>query len=78
MYIQKRDLFKLFFKNQVAAVQHSIVKPTTDKVSVQRDAIIEKVAKIIKAAAASKVNVICLQEAWSKSSSVIDITNFYM
>lgn len=50
----------------MAAVQHSIVKATTDKISVQRDAILEKVSIIIEAAAASKVNIICLQEAWSE------------
>lgn len=57
---------KIEFFEQVAAVQHSIVKLTTDKISIQRDAIIEKVTKIIEAAAASKVNVICFQEAWSE------------
>lgn len=51
---------------QIAAVQHSIVKPTTEKICVQRDAIVEKVTKIVEAAAASGVNVICFQEAWSK------------
>lgn len=51
---------------QVAAVQHSIVKPTTDKIQVQRDAIFEKIAEIVRAAAASDVNILCLQEAWSK------------
>lgn len=50
----------------MAAVQHSIVKSTTDKISVQRDAILEKVSKIIEAAAASKVNIICFQEAFSE------------
>lgn len=51
---------------QVGAVQHSIVKPTSDKINEQRDAIVEKVTKIVEAAAASGVNVLCFQEAWSK------------
>lgn len=61
-------LFKFNFTLQVAAVQHSIVKPTTDKLTDQRDAIFEKVTKLIQAAAASNVNIICFQEAWSKVS----------
>lgn len=52
--------------DQVAAVQNSIVKPTTDSITVQRDAIHGKIQEIVKAAAASNVNVICFQEAWSK------------
>lgn len=50
----------------MAAVQNSIVLPTTEKVGAQRDAIHKKIEKIIKAAAASNVNVLCMQEAWSK------------
>lgn len=55
----------------MAAVQHSIVLPTTDKVSAQRDAIVEKVTNIVEAAAASNVNIICFQEAWSKFENVL-------
>lgn len=51
---------------RIAAIQHSIVEPTTEKISVQRDALHVKVGSIIKAAAASNVNIICLQEAWSE------------
>lgn len=50
---------------RIAAVQNAIVEPTTEKVSVQRDALHAKISKIIQAAAASDVNIICLQEAWS-------------
>lgn len=50
---------------RIAAVQNSIVEPTTEKVSVQRDALHAKISNIIRAAAASNVNIICLQEAWS-------------
>lgn len=56
--------------HKIAAVQHSIVKPTNETISVQRDAIVEKVTKIVEAAAASGVNVICFQEAWSKFRSI--------
>lgn len=52
--------------HQVAAVQNSIVRPTTDKISDQRDAIFAKITEIVKAAAASNVNIICFQEAWSE------------
>lgn len=50
---------------QVGAVQHSIVKPTTDSIQAQRDAIFEKIGRIVEAAAASDVNILCFQEAWS-------------
>lgn len=49
-------------------MQHSIVLPTTEKIGAQRDAIVEKITKIVEAAAASNVNIICFQEAWSKFS----------
>lgn len=42
------------------------MKPTVEKIGVQRDAIVAKVTKIVEAAAASGVNVICFQEAWSE------------
>lgn len=51
---------------QVGAIQHSIVRSTSDKISAQRDAILEKVSRIIEAAADSGVNILCLQETWSK------------
>ena len=51
---------------RVAAVQNAIVEPTTEKLSVQRDALYKKIGVIVKAAAASNVNIICFQEAWSK------------
>ncbi|XP_031622262.1 beta-ureidopropionase [Contarinia nasturtii] len=50
---------------RVAAVQHSIVLSTTEKIGAQRDAIVEKITKIVEAAAASNVNIICFQEAWT-------------
>jgi len=50
---------------RVAAVQHKIVVPTTEPIHVQRDAIHAKITNIIKAAAASDVNILCLQELWT-------------
>jgi beta-ureidopropionase len=51
---------------RIGAVQTSIVDPTTAPVSVQRDRIFQKISKIIEAAAADNVNILCLQELWSK------------
>lgn len=51
---------------RIGAVQTSIVKPTTAPVSQQRNAIFDKIGKIIEAAAADNVNILCLQELWSK------------
>lgn len=51
---------------RVGAIQNTIAVATTEPIHVQRDAIYEKVSKIIKAAALCNVNVLCLQEAWSK------------
>lgn len=51
---------------KVGAVQTSIVCPTAAPIHEQRDAIFSKIGKIIDAAGADNVNVICLQEAWSE------------
>lgn len=53
---------------RVAAVQHSIVLPTTAKREAQLDALLVKIEKFIQAAAASNVNIICFPEAWSEST----------
>jgi len=53
---------------KVSAVQNSIACPTTDPISIQRNKLYEKIGKIIDAAGADNVNVLCLQEAWSKMS----------
>jgi len=50
---------------KVAGVQTSIVAPTSAPVSVQRQKIMEKIGKIIEAAAADNVNILCLQELWT-------------
>lgn len=52
---------------KVGIIQNSIACPTTANIIVQRDAIYEKVGKLIDAAGEEGVNVLCLQEAWSKS-----------
>jgi beta-ureidopropionase len=49
---------------RIGAVQTSLAAPTTDRVSVQRQKIFEKVTKIIEAAAFENVNILCLQELW--------------
>lgn len=51
---------------RIGAVQTSIVAPTNAPVSVQRDKIFQKIGKIIEAAAADNVNILCLQELWSE------------
>lgn len=50
---------------RVGLVQNKIVKPTSDPVTVQRDALFDKMKGVLEAAAAAKVNVLCFQEAWS-------------
>lgn len=50
---------------RIGAVQTSIVKPTTAPVSQQRSAVFDKIGKIIEAAAADNVNILCLQELWT-------------
>lgn len=50
---------------RVGLIQHSIVLPTTDPVENQRNAIHNKIKEYIDYAATCKVNIICLQEAWT-------------
>lgn len=50
---------------RVGLIQHSIVKETTESVQNQLAAIHEKVKAYIVQAAQYKVNILCLQEAWS-------------
>jgi beta-ureidopropionase len=52
---------------RVGLIQNSIVLPTTDPVSAQRDALLAKIGQIIGVAHQSGVNIVCMQEAWSKS-----------
>lgn len=58
---------------RVGAVQNGIVASTTEPVHVQRDALHAKLTAIIKAAAASDVNVLCMQEAWSECGGWVEI-----
>lgn len=51
---------------KVGAIQSSIALATTEPIEKQREAIWKKITNIIKAAAAAGVNVLCMQEAWSK------------
>jgi beta-ureidopropionase len=50
---------------RMGLIQHSIVLPTVASVQDQYLAIQEKIRNIIEAAALLKVNVLCLQEAWT-------------
>ncbi|XP_037046286.1 beta-ureidopropionase-like [Bradysia coprophila] len=50
---------------RVGAIQNGIVAATTEPIHVQREAIYAKIKNIVKAAAASNVNILCLQEAWA-------------
>jgi beta-ureidopropionase len=47
-------------------IQHKSVLPTTAPIKAQRDAILERVGKIVDVAALCGVNVLCFQEAWSE------------
>ncbi|XP_043464132.1 beta-ureidopropionase [Leptopilina heterotoma] len=49
---------------RVAVIQNSIVQPTTVSIHQQRDAIHKKITGYLEHAAACKVNIVCLQEAW--------------
>ena len=57
---------------RVGLIQNSIVLPTTDPVSAQRNALLAKIGQIIGVAHQSGVNIVCMQEAWSKSSKSIE------
>lgn len=53
-------------KVRIGVIQNSIVLPTTDPVDDQQRAIFSRIETIISAASLCGVNIICLQEAWSK------------
>ena len=50
---------------RVGVVQNVIVQPTHEDVTVQRDALHQRMTSIIGAASLAGVNVLCFQEAWS-------------
>lgn len=56
---------------QIAAIQHSIVLPTSAPLTCQRKAIFDKVAGMIKRCADLNANIICLQETWSKLINLV-------
>ncbi|KOB74645.1 putative Aliphatic nitrilase [Operophtera brumata] len=49
---------------KLGLVQHSIVLTTDKPIKEQRDAVFNKIEKIIETAASEGVNIICLQETW--------------
>lgn len=50
---------------RVGLIQHSIVSETIDFVQNQKNEIHKKIQLYIAQAAKYKVNIVCLQEAWS-------------
>ena len=54
---------------RVGLIQNKIVLPTTAPVLDQLTALHKLIGGIIEAAAAGRVNVVCMQEAWSKGSA---------
>ena len=50
---------------RVGLVQHNVDLDTSSPINDQRDAIFQKITEVIKIAAECRVNVLCLQEAWS-------------
>lgn len=49
---------------KIGLIQHSIVLPTSEPLNNQKEAIFNKVEKIIDIAASEGVQIICLQETW--------------
>lgn len=50
---------------RVGLIQNTIVLPTSDPVTAQRDALLNKIGQIIGVAHDCGVNIVCLQEAWN-------------
>lgn len=50
---------------KIGIIQHSIATSTDKPISVQRQAIFDKILPIIASAAEEGVNILCLEEAWS-------------
>ena len=51
---------------RIGLIQNSIVLPTNSSVADQRAEIFKKIGEYIEHAAKCGVNVVCMQEAWSK------------
>lgn len=60
---------------RVGLIQNTIVLPTSDPVTAQRDALLNKIGQIIGVAHDCGVNIVCLQEAWSNNYSYVTIWN---
>ena len=58
---------------RVAVIQNSLVLPTTAPIQDQRAALHDKITKYIEHAAACGVNIICMQELWSKYDNFLYI-----
>ncbi len=56
---------------RVGLIQNKIVLPTTAPVLDQLTALHKLIGGIIEAAAAERVNVVCMQEAWSKGTACL-------
>lgn len=65
IFLQKKEETRNPRIVRVGAIQHSIVISTDKPVVEQRQAIFEKIQKIINVAGNEGVNILCLQEAWS-------------
>jgi len=50
---------------RVGLLQNQILRPTTDPISQQRDALHTRIAEMLEVAAACGVNIACMQEAWT-------------
>ena len=61
---------------RIGAIQNQIVAPTSAPVAVQKKALFERLGKMVDAAGESGVNVLCLQEAWSKKLWKIFLISF--
>jgi beta-ureidopropionase len=50
---------------RIGVIQNKVIRPTTDPVVEQYEAIAERIAVMLEAAGKLGVNVVCLQEAWT-------------
>lgn len=50
---------------KLGLIQHSIKRPTTDPVKSQTESIYEAIGRYLDIAGKAKVNIVCLQEAWT-------------
>jgi beta-ureidopropionase len=50
---------------RVGLIQNKIVRPTSDPVAQQRDALHSRIADMLEVASTCGVNIVCMQEAWT-------------